>query len=260
MSTQISYCHETLNPIIGCSPEMPCAQDCWARMTVNRLAGKFPEYKVCLTPGGKQWSGKALWRPKELEKLAHWKKGKRIFVCPQGDMFGPNVSIVPIDKIFWGMKDNGQHRYLVLTKKALRLLGRVRSWPAADFGHVAWGVSVMRPEDMKMMETLLFLDPAFKLWVSFEPLLAPVSHLLTPAMLKRLSWVVIGCLQLPGKKTTGWAAENEVEWRAEADILCGKCFRAGVPHYVKQYPSNGKVYAYGKPKQIPDFLTLDWER
>ena len=259
MGTGISYVHETLNPIVGCDPSMSCAGFCWARRTVNRLAGKFPVYKTCLSPDGKQWSGNVLWRPKELKKLAHWKKGKRIFMVAQGDLFGPAVQPRQFLDILGRMMVHDQHRYLILTKKSNRLAEWMCRAKGCMLGHIAWGVSIIGPEDMPMLDTLLKLDPALRLWVSFEPLLTPVSHLLTPTMLKRLSWVVIGCLKLPGDKAGGWAMDDSFGWVEEADRIQGLCKEARVACYIKQYPSCGLVWP-GYVQEIPDFLTLPWEK
>jgi protein gp37 len=261
VSTGISYCHETLNPIVGCSPDMPCAVNCWARRTVSRLSGSFPEYKVCLTPDGRHWSGEVLWRPKELDKLTRWKKGKRIFMVAQGDLFGPDVTDNHIAVILHEMMANLHHRYLILTKQTDRIVGMVRHYPSMP--HVLWCIS-HTGEGWSTLGDLLTLTPQQRVGISFEPLLAPVSHLLTPAILKRLSWVVVGCLKLPGGKAGGWAADNQVSWRAEADTIAGLCRDAHVPCYLKQFPAQGYVYPGMKwnalAQEIPDFLTLPWER
>jgi len=262
MGTGISYVHETLNPIVGCDPSMSCAGFCWARRTVNRLAGKFPEYKICLN--GSEWSGDTLSRLGELDKLAHWKKGKRIFMVAQGDLFGENVNVMDTSQVIDAMVNNRQHRYLVLTKQFRRMvciMNLAYNVPRDRCDHIAWGVSVMVPGDIDRLNEFLALDPAFKLWISFEPLLAPVSHLLTPTMLKRLSWIVVGCLKLSGGKTGGWVKDYPFAWWGEVDHIISRCVCANVPMYLKQVPCDGTVVS-GAPcfQAIPDFLTLPWEK
>jgi protein gp37 len=60
--------------------------------------------------------------PERLEQPLHWKKPRVVFVCILGDLFHDAVKDEWIDQIFAVMAMIPRHRFLVLTKRADRML------------------------------------------------------------------------------------------------------------------------------------------
>ena len=75
MSTQISYCDETWNPVVGCTPVTAGCDHCWAARLASGRLRNLPAYKG-LARGGK-WTGEvrevysALLKASALEKTSH---------------------------------------------------------------------------------------------------------------------------------------------------------------------------------------------
>ena len=80
-------------PVVGCSPSMPCAPRCWARRTVARIVecqktespdrSKF--FQIALTDDGKQWSGKVALDEPHLLDPVKWRNPAIIATGFHGD-------------------------------------------------------------------------------------------------------------------------------------------------------------------------------
>lgn len=113
------------SPMSGCSPASTGCAHCFAHSMATRFAGSkaFPNgFDVTLFP-------------ERLEQPLHWKKPRRIFVCPTGDLFHENVDKLDpdfIDRIFAVMARCPQHTFQILTKRPERMLEYFQSDPKPD--------------------------------------------------------------------------------------------------------------------------------
>jgi protein gp37 len=114
-----------------------------------------------------------------------WKKSKVVFVNSMSDLFHKDVPLGFIQRVFEVMRENGQHVFQVLTKRADRLaeISDQLVWP-----HNIWmGVSV---EDDKVTDRIDFLRQcgARVKFLSCEPLIGPLPNL----NLTGIDWVIVG--------------------------------------------------------------------
>jgi protein gp37 len=114
-----------------------------------------------------------------------WKKSKVVFVNSMSDLFHKDVPLEFIQRVFEVMRDNGQHVFQVLTKRADRLaeISAHLTWP-----HNIWmGVSV---EDERVTDRIDFLRQcgARVKFLSCEPLIGPLPNL----NLTGIDWVIVG--------------------------------------------------------------------
>lgn len=83
-----------------------------------------PHYRGLTHPSksGPVWTGKIALAPDEnLLKPLHWRRGRKIFVNSEGDLFHELISDSWIDKVFAIMALCPQHTFQVLTKRADRM-------------------------------------------------------------------------------------------------------------------------------------------
>jgi len=262
----IEWTDETWNPVVGCSIVSPGCTNCYAMKLAGRRLKNTPKYKG-LTQGSKSgpvWNGQVrLWEKALLDPL-HWRKGRKIFVNSEGDLFHESIPDEWIDRVFAVMALCPQHTFQVLTKRAERMcayfhddqLGHriMRHWlPMAGFGksfylplpNVWLGVSTERQQEADERIPLLLQTPAAVIFISAEPLIGPidlsvihgpntpkVGHPLIDIgvmkLIERLDWVIVGGESGPS------ARPFNIEW---ADNLIAQCSAADVPCFVKQLGS-----------------------
>jgi protein gp37 len=118
MSTNIQWCDETWNVIVGCSRISSGCQQCYAATAAKspRLQ-QFPQYQTV-----SNWDGTVQFVESQLIKPLHWKKTKNIFVCSMADLFHENVPFEWIDQVMAVIALCPQHTFQVLTKRTLRAL------------------------------------------------------------------------------------------------------------------------------------------
>jgi protein gp37 len=114
-----------------------------------------------------------------------WKKGRKIFVCSQTDLFAEFVPVEFIARVFNVMADCPRHTFQLLTKRADRMqhilygpkhhgLWTPKMWHNEVLPNVHLGVSVETPEYLWRVAKLLG-TPAARRFVSYEPALAGVD-------------------------------------------------------------------------------------
>jgi len=205
MGTGISWCDETINPIIGCSKASPGCTNCYAEGMARRLAAMGTEgYDNVVTNG--KWSGGVSFIPFALKKAYGWMKPRSIFVGSMGDLFHESVPFEWIDQIMrlaWVKKD---HTFIMLTKRAARMqeyfhglrqpgnqtdtakrLLKNPNYAQDSHGwHMVYlkghalpnlviGVSVENQKTAGERIPLLLATPAAKRFISLEPMLGPVT-------------------------------------------------------------------------------------
>lgn len=176
--SSIEWTELTWNPVTGCTKISAGCKYCYAEVMSRRLqAMKVDKYK----DGFK----KVKIHEEALDIPYTWKKSKVVFVNSMSDLFHKDVPLEFILKVFQVMKDNGQHVFQVLTKRADRLseINHLLPW-----SHNIWmGVSI---EDNRVLDRIDFLrntNSKVK-FLSCEPLIGPLPNM----NLKGIDWVIVG--------------------------------------------------------------------
>src|SRR5699024_6675608 len=142
--TKIDWCDSTWNPVTGC---LHGCEYCYARRIAKRFGGASETH--CNETVGRecQWETSAEGKihvlsepiydydhgrnapyPYEFDPTFHKyrlneyqnKKGRNIFVCSMGDLFGDWVPDEWIEEVFKACDNAPQHNYLFLTKNPFR--------------------------------------------------------------------------------------------------------------------------------------------
>ncbi len=175
--SNIEWTEMTWNPTTGCDKVSQGCKFCYAEIMSRRLqAMGVDKYRD---------NFQVRIHEKELETPYRWKRSKVVFVNSMSDLFHKDVPLGFIQKVFKVMRDNPQHVFQVLTKRADRLL-ELNS--KLKWSHNIWmGVSV---EDEKVETRIDYLrntDAKVK-FLSLEPLIGPLSNL----NLEKIDWVIVG--------------------------------------------------------------------
>lgn len=177
--SKIEWTESTWNPITGCTKISSGCKFCYAEIMARRLKAM----------GQKKYINgfELTLHPETLQEPYSWKKPKMIFVNSMSDLFHKDVPIEYIQQIFQVIKDNPQHVFQVLTKRAdiLRYYDS-ESW--LEWHHNLWmGVTVENKEVMHRIENLRNTGARVK-FLSCEPLLSPLANM----NLQGIDWVIVG--------------------------------------------------------------------
>lgn len=188
---------------------------------------------------------------KALELPLRWKRGRRIFVENQSDLFGEWVLDEEIDRVMSEIAGAGRHTFQVLTKRASRMAQYFRRFKPDGRGWVTPGgldaeethcpinaakwpipnlwLGVSAEDQQRADERIpdLLRTPAAVRFLSMEPLLGPVdlkqAHFTDGP---EIDWVIVGGESGPG------ARPMHPDWvRGIRD----QCVAAGVPFFFKQW-------------------------
>lgn len=113
--TAIPYATKAYNPMHGCTPISTGCTNCWARrMAETRLRGRagYPAdepFRVTLAPD-------------KLTEPLHWRKPQRVMFCTMGDLLHDDVPDRYIMAALGIVALTPQHRYMLFTKRASRLV------------------------------------------------------------------------------------------------------------------------------------------
>lgn len=199
----IGWTDATWNPYTGClsTKEQCAARDvCYARRVSERFGRSF----------------EPAFHPKRLEQPYKLKKPLRIFVCSMGELFGPWVPWVWIERILQVVYDNPHHIFQFLTKFPRRYHAAYGSWPPN-----AWLGTTINTHGDWLRRTQLanpYLQASVK-FVSAEPLL----NYLGKGMLQSMDWVIIGAQTNP-------EVQPRKEW---VDSLVEEADDRGIPVFMK---------------------------
>jgi len=226
--SKIEWCDATWNPVRGCSRVSEGCRNCYAERQAARfvrrknterhvlgsgervaveyvtrdVAGPFEGFAES-TPAGPRWTGKVALVPEALDWPLRRRKPLRIFVNSMSDLFHEALPDEAIDRVFAAMALAPEHTFLILTKRAGRMLRFLESRgpgggphgigkamfdlrPAAfgggDSAIVTWplpnvwlGVSVEDQATADERIPLLLQTPAAHRFISAEPLLGPIN-------------------------------------------------------------------------------------
>lgn len=269
MSTNIQWCDETINPIVGCSRISPGCQKCYAATAAQsaRLQ-RFPQYQAV-----SKWDGSVEFVESQLLKPLSWKKPKRIFVCSMSDLFHENVPDEWIDKVMAVIALSSQHTFQVLTKRPHRAKEYFSQtdlpnrwyqsaidflWQAVekDFGGLInlqtyfmnrpyplpnlWLGTTVENQDLANQRIPILLEiPAVVRWLSLEPLLGDIKLDFTNYVDDWNTSVDIGCHKVSWVVVGGESGRNArpcaIGWLTS---VVQQCHSANIPVFVKQLGSN----------------------
>lgn len=236
-STKIEWTESTWNPITGCTKISTGCTFCYAEIMSRRLKAMGQE---------KYKNGFDLTlHPDVLNEPYRWKKGKMIFVNSMSDLFHKDVPIEYIQQIFRVIKENPQHVFQVLTKRA-DVLKYYDSEGWLEWPHNLWmGVTVENNEFAQRINDLRTTGARVK-FLSCEPLLSSLPNL----NLQGIDWVIVG-----GESGRTPRPLKE-EWVIDIKEQCRK---ANVAFYFKQWGGTnkkkaGKLLAGIMYKEMPQII------
>lgn len=216
--SSIEWTEMTWNPTTGCDKVSAGCKFCYAEVMSKRLKAMGVE---------KYDQGfKIRTHENELETPYKWKKSKVVFVNSMSDLFHKDVPIEFIQKVFRVMKDNPQHVFQVLTKRA-DVLHYYDSEGYLDWSHNIWmGVSVENKKVMNRIDLLRETNARVK-FLSCEPLIGPLPEM----NLQGIDWVIVGGES--GRKPR----PMKPEWVFE---IKDQCLADDVPFFFKQWGGTNK--------------------
>jgi protein gp37 len=216
--SSIEWTEMTWNPTTGCDKISAGCKFCYAEVMARRLKAMGVE---------KYANGFELAiHEDELKTPYTWKKSKMVFVNSMSDLFHKDVPIAFIQKVFRVMKENPQHVFQILTKRADVLLYYDKEG-LLEWTHNIWmGVSVESETFMNRVDLLRQTNARIK-FLSCEPLISPLPHL----NLKGIDWVIVG------GESGRTPRPMKKEWVME---IKEQCKNAGIAFFFKQWGGTNK--------------------
>jgi len=215
--SSIEWTELTWNPVTGCTKISAGCKFCYAETMTRRLKAMGLE---------KYQAGFKEVRTHEdsLSIPYTWKKSKVVFVNSMSDLFHKDVPLEFIQKVFQVMRDNPQHIFQVLTKRAERLM---ELNPYLKWSHNVWmGVSVENETVKDRIDYLRKTDAKVK-FLSLEPLIGPLPNL----NLSLIDWVIVG-------GESGFSPRPmDPEWVLDIQEQCEK---SEVAFFFKQWGGKNK--------------------
>lgn len=212
--TKIEWADCTWSPVTGCTPVSAGCKKCYARRIHKRLrAMGHPKYQHAFE--------EVHIHPELLDVPLRWKRPRKIFVCSMSDLFHRDVQASFVHRVFRVMR-RSPHTFQVLTKRSRRpgnLWRTLSPWPL----NVWLGVTVEANLWTYRIDNLCCYSPARARFVSFEPLLGPIST--DRVRWKWLDWVIVGGETGPG------ARPMHPDWARE---IRDECQMRGIPFFMKQ--------------------------
>lgn len=241
------------HPVIGCSPKMDCAENCWARRTMARVVRcqqkEHPEraqfYQIALTPDLQQWSGEVFLDLNHIDDPLDWKKPASIASGFHGDW--ARLSLPDQMKVLAVVKRAQQHSFYTLTKQPQALF---LAAGAAPLKNLSIGVSVMDQDEadrvFPAMKRIASAGWATHVW--HEPARGPVNWKGWEFLLGMITGGESGPVSRP--MHPDWA-------RMDRDF----CVEHDIPFRMKQWgdwrePMEGEEYTtlHGRAGKPPAFL------
>jgi len=258
--TNINYLTHTWNPIaMRCTRCSDGCQGCWHLRTADRLC------KNKLLPACERLALAGLspfiLRSRELSAPLRTKKPCVIGVQFMGDLFHEDVPTTFIDDVFEIITACPQHTFLILTKRAHLMEGKIygddtiesfaRVLGGGDyFPNVFWGLTVCNQQEADEKIPVFMGVPGFK-WLSIEPML---SKIIIPFEYRKLLKGVV-----LGGETGPKARPMNPDWvRSVKD----QCEQVGVDFFFKgwgSYFDKGvkKIYLSTDNNRLLDGVTHD---
>lgn len=218
MKTKIDWADWVWNPVTGCTPVSAGCDHCYARVMTNRFQMRIPKYHYgfdIVMEHSKSINHFALQAKK-------WKEPKRVFIGSMADIFNIRVSYYFIEKIMTACEKFKNNEYFFLTKRPQNLAEYLKIFDDIDYSNMWFGVSVENQREMWRILELQVIKKIKNKFISFEPLLGPISDFETD----HIKWIIAGGETGPG------ARPMEAEWvRGIRD----KCLESKIPFFFKSW-------------------------
>lgn len=215
--SKIDWCDYVWNPVTGCTKVSEGCRNCYAERLAKRFWGerKFTDV-VCHED--------RLGFPQTIKKPSF------IFVNSMSDLFHKDVPEGFIRDVMSVIRQAPEHNFIILTKRAKRMMHFFNDMPYNLNENLITGVSVENQETADERIPLLLSTRAKCRIVSIEPLIGAVN--LRPyldgevAWDAHLDWVIVGGESGPG------ARPMKAEWAYE---IQKDCAFVNVPLFFKQW-------------------------
>jgi len=216
--TKIEWTESTWNPITGCTKISAGCKNCYAEVMTRRLQAMGQE---------KYMNGFNLTlHPETLKDPYTWKKPRVIFVNSMSDLFHKDIPVQYVLDVFKVMKENPNHVFQILTKRADQLLYYDKEG-YLEWTHNIWmGVTVEDDTVAKRIDLLRQTGAKIK-FLSCEPLLTGIPEM----NLTGIDWVIVG-----GESGRTPRLIKE-EWVLD---IKDQCQKANVAFYFKQWGGTNK--------------------
>lgn len=219
--SSIEWTEMTWNPTTGCNKLSAGCKFCYAEVMSRRLQAMGVEkYKD---------NFKLRIHESELDTPYTWKKPKVVFVNSMSDLFHKDVPVAFIQRVFAVMKDNPQHVFQVLTKRADVLL-RYDQQGLLQWPHNVWMGTSVEDGRVRHRIDLLRQTGARVKFLSCEPLIGPLPDM----DLRGIDWVIVGgeSGRKPRLMKPDWVLD-----------IKDQCDRANVAFFFKQWGGTNKKAA-----------------
>jgi protein gp37 len=216
--SSIEWTEMTWNPTTGCDKISTGCKFCYAEIMSKRLQAM----------GAEKYKDNFVIRihENELQTPYTWKKPKVVFVNSMSDLFHKDIPIEFIRKVFKVMKENPQHVFQVLTKRA-DILRYYDSEGWLEWTHNIWmGVSVENEKAMNRIALLQETSARVK-FLSCEPLIGALPNM----NLKGIDWVIVG------GESGRTPRPMQEEWVTD---IKNQCLNANVAFFFKQWGGKNK--------------------
>jgi len=210
-NSKIEWTECTWNPVTGCTKVSPGCLNCYAERMAKRLRAMGQRnYRNGFRP---------TLHPHMLDLPLRWRQPRMIFVNSMSDLFHQEVPVEFILKVFDVMQRASQHCFQILTKRSGRLAQLSPQLPWPD--NIWMGVTVENDDYACRIDDLRRAGAAVK-FISFEPLVGPVSHVI----LDGIGWAIVGGESGPG------ARPMQPEWVVQ---IRDRCLAERIPFFFKQW-------------------------
>jgi protein gp37 len=239
--TNISWANVTWNVIAGCEKVSPACKNCYAMFVGNKAesdgVAKYKGLTSIAANGKPVWTGKVnVAKEKMFNDPKRLKEPSIIFVNSMSDLFYDAVSEALIFKMLDKMMIYNWHKYLILTKREIRMKEMIDRYCEArnmvilpDFIWI--GVSVEDKKRAALRLPYLAKTKASVKFVSCEPLLEEVDFSDYPLM----DWYIAGGESVEVGFDPMEARPFDVNWARKISDFCKK---AGVAFHMKQIGCN----------------------
>lgn len=207
------------NLAVGCTKVSIECQHCWAEVMAKRLkAMGREEYQDVVTDEG-HWTNRVSLVESRLGDPLRLRKPRVIAVNLMGDLFHPSVSLSFQMAVFDVMALAKQHTFILLTKRADRMLAAVNQMDASaeQFPHVWLGTSAgnQAGADERQDSMWGLARVRWNTWVSSEPRIEGINW----DGWEFLKWMATGGESGPRARIMdpAWPRADR-EWTREHDI------------------------------------------
>ncbi len=225
--SKIAWTDRTWNPITGCTKISAGCKYCYAERQAFRIQKMEKNKGIKRYQAGFQLT----LHPDKLLQPTTWKKGCKIFVCSMSDLFHDRVPDSYIKQIFQIMNECPQHTFQILTKRTQRMKELASQLHWTD--NIWLGVTVeSEPYYHRIRD--LYQTPARIKFVSFEPLIGPLSKGDLRGDLYQIDWIIVG-------GESGYNARPmKEEW---VDDIFDRVWNHQIPFFFKQWGSASIINA-----------------